>query len=160
MTERLSDLQREPVLGIGAVGGAPFAVDANLVATGRTCVLGSSGSGKSYAVGVICEELCRNEIPFAIIDTEGEHTGLKEKFDVIWVGEEDGCDYSWGEVDMRDLAKQAPDISPLILDVSDLTNPKEKVAAFMDELYAALTERRTPLPGGARRSRQVRAAGG
>ncbi|MDG6964655.1 MAG: DUF87 domain-containing protein [Nitrososphaerota archaeon] len=140
----MSDPQGEPVLGIGAVGGAPFAVDANLVATGRTCVLGSSGSGKSYAVGVICEELCRNEIPFAIIDTEGEHTGLKEKFDAIWVGEEEGCDYSWGGVDLRDLAKQAPDISPLILDVSDLTNPREKVAAFMEELYAALTERRTP----------------
>ena len=33
----------------------PFQVDANLITTGRTCVIGSSGSGKSYTVGVICE---------------------------------------------------------------------------------------------------------
>lgn len=119
-------------------------MDANLVVTGRTCVLGSSGSGKSYAVGVLCEELCRKEVPFAIIDTEGEHTGLKEKFEAIWVGEEKDSDLSWDNLDLADLARQAPDISPLILDVSDLTDPKEKVAAFTESLYETLTERRTP----------------
>jgi len=121
-----------------------FTVDANLVATGRTCVLGSSGSGKSYAVGVICEELCRNEIPFAIVDTEGEHTGLKEKFEAIWVGEDRDSDLSWMNLDLVDLARQAPDISPLILDVSDLQDQKEKVASFIGALYDTLTERRTP----------------
>ncbi|HMD79223.1 MAG TPA: DUF87 domain-containing protein, partial [Nitrososphaerales archaeon] len=70
----------EPILEIGTGPDGPFAVEANLVATGRTCVLGSSGSGKSYTVGVLCEELCRNQVPFTIVDTEGEHTGLKEKF--------------------------------------------------------------------------------
>ena len=121
-----------------------MAVDANLVVTGRTCVLGSSGSGKSYAVGVLCEELCRSEVPFAMVDTEGEHTGLKEKFDAIWVGEEAGCDLSWDGLDLQDLARQAPDISPLILDVSDLSDPKEKVSAFVSALYETLTQRRTP----------------
>ena len=47
--EGLSEL----VIGSGPSG--TFVVDANLVVTGRTCVLGSSGSGKSYAVGVLCE---------------------------------------------------------------------------------------------------------
>jgi DNA-binding transcriptional ArsR family regulator len=131
-------------LQIGTSGKGPFMVDANLVVTGRTCVLGSSGSGKSYAVGVLCEELCRNEVPFAIVDTEGEHTGLKEKFEAIWVGEERESDLSWGSLDLKDLAGQAPDISPLILDVSDLTDPKEKISAFITALYETLTERRTP----------------
>ena len=131
-------------LVIGTCPQGPFAVDANLVATGRTCVLGSSGSGKSYTVGVLCEELCRNEVPFAIVDTEGEHTGLKEKFEAIWVGEEDGSDLSWGNIDLNDLARQAPDISPLILDVSDLTDPRDKVSSFVSALYQTLTERRTP----------------
>jgi hypothetical protein len=131
-------------LEIGTSGGVPFVIDANLVATGRTCVLGSSGSGKSYAVGVLCEELCRNEVPFAIVDTEGEHTGIKEKFKAIWVGEERGSDFSWSNVDLRDLAGQAPDISPLILDVSDLADPRERVASFITALYETLTERRTP----------------
>ena len=131
-------------LAVGAGPQGPFTVDANLVVTGRTCVLGSSGSGKSYAVGVLCEELCRNDVPFAIVDTEGEHTGLKEKFEAIWGGDEKGSDLSWDNVDVNDLARQAPDISPLILDVSDLTDPKEKVSAFVSALYDTLTQRRTP----------------
>lgn len=92
-------------LNIGTGSAGPFAIDANLLVTGRTCVLGSSGSGKSYAVGVLCEELCRNEIPFAIIDTEGEHTGLKEKFEAIWVGDEKNSDLSWENLDLADLAR-------------------------------------------------------
>jgi len=131
-------------LTIGTGTQGPFMIDANLVVTGRTCVLGSSGSGKSYAVGVLCEELCRNEVPFAIVDTEGEHTGLKEKFEAIWVGEEIDSDISWDNLDLKDLARQAPDISPLILDVSDLTDPKEKVSSFITSLYETLTQRRTP----------------
>jgi len=131
-------------LVIGTTTSGPFGIDANLVATGRTCVLGSSGSGKSYTVGVLCEELCRNEVPFAIVDTEGEHTGLKEQFEAIWVGEDGDSDLSWEMLDLKDLARQAPDISPLILDVSDLTDPKEKVASFITALYETLTERRTP----------------
>jgi len=131
-------------LVIGTDSQGPFSIDANSVVTGRTCVLGSSGSGKSYTVGVLCEELCRNEVPFAIVDTEGEHTGLKEKFEAIWVGEETDSDLSWESLDLKDLARQAPDISPLILDVSDLTDPKEKVSAFISALYETLTQRRTP----------------
>ncbi len=134
----------QSLLTIGTGASGQFTVDANLVVTGRTCVLGSSGSGKSYAVGVLCEELCRNEVPFAIVDTEGEHTGLKEKFETIWVGEDRDSDLSWDGLDLTDLARQAPDISPLILDVSDLTDPKEKVSTFITALYGALTERRTP----------------
>jgi uncharacterized protein len=83
-------------------------------------------------------------VPFAIIDTEGEHTGLKEKFEAIWVGEERDSDLSWGNLDLADLARQAPDVSPLILDISDLSDPKEKVASFVGALYQTLTERRTP----------------
>ena len=131
-------------LVIGTSDAGPFAIDANLVVTGRTCVLGSSGSGKSYAVGVLCEELSRNDVPFAIVDTEGEHTGLKEKFEVTWVGEGRGSDLSWEGLDLGDLARQAPDISPLILDISDLAEPKERVAAFITALYETLSERRTP----------------
>ena len=132
------------LLDIGTKDDGAFSVDANVVATGRTCVLGSSGSGKSYAVGVICEELCRHGVPFAVVDTEGEHTGLKEKFDAIWVGEEKGSDISWEGLDLEDLARQAPDISPLILDVSDVQDARGLVAGFMEGLYRALNERRTP----------------
>ncbi|MDA4119992.1 MAG: ATP-binding protein, partial [Thaumarchaeota archaeon] len=92
--------EQAAVLDVGVGPSGPFKIDANLVVTGRTCVLGSSGSGKSYAVGVLCEELCRHQVPFAIVDTEGEHSGLKEKFETIWVGEEQGSDLSWGNLDL------------------------------------------------------------
>ena len=142
MSESSGGELSELTIGTGPQG--PFTIDANLVVTGRTCVLGSSGSGKSYAVGVLCEELCKNEVPFAIVDTEGEHTGLKERFEAIWVGEDRDSDISWNNLDLKDLARQAPDISPLILDVSDLTDPKEKVSSFVTSLYDTLTQRRTP----------------
>ena len=136
--------EKEGRLDIGSGRTGAFTIDANLVVTGRTCVLGASGSGKSYAVGVLCEELCRNGVPFAIVDTEGEHSGLKEKFEAVWVGEEGGCDVSWENLDVADLARQAPDISPIIVDVSDVPSPREKVSAFVEALYQTLTERRTP----------------
>jgi len=132
------------VLEVGNGPDGPFVIEADLLATGRTCVLGSSGSGKSYTVGVLCEELCRKQVPFTIVDTEGEHTGLKEKFDVIWVGEEEGSDLSWGNLDLADLARQAPDILPVVLDVSELPDPKEKIGSYVRALYETLTERRTP----------------
>jgi len=139
-----TDEWKDTLVELGTSDGKQFSVDANLIATGRTCVLGSSGSGKSYAVGVLCEELCRNEIPFAIVDTEGEHTGLKERFEAIWVGEEEGSDLKWANVDFTSLADQAPDIAPLILDVSDLQDQREKVGAFIEALYHNLSVRRTP----------------
>ena len=97
-TEQLLNLGK--VLSKGEIGGDTpffleeeeaqlFEVSPDLFATGRTCVIGSSGSGKSYTVGVICEELCKNKVPFVIIDIEGEYSGLKEKYDVIWVGDDE-----------------------------------------------------------------------
>jgi DNA helicase HerA-like ATPase len=125
----------EPVLYLGSDGEKPFEVDANILATGRTCVIGASGSGKSYAVGVICEELCKNQVPFAIVDTEGEHSGLKEKYDVVTVGDDASFDLLWSTLDLGQLATQAPDIAPLILDVSETEEPKEKIGALLTGIY-------------------------
>lgn len=123
----------------------PFQVDANLITTGRTCVIGSSGSGKSYTVGVICEELCKAKVPFAVIDVEGEYSGLKEKFETVWVGDEDECDINWSKkVDLKQLARFAPDCPPIILDLSEAARPREKVSEFLIALYGEISKRRTP----------------
>ena len=123
----------------------PFQINADLIATGRTCVIGSSGSGKSYAVGVICEELCKNKVPFVIIDIEGEYSGLKEKYEAIWVGDEDNCDLKWSnKVDLKALAQQAPDCPPIIFDLSEADRPREKVSQFLIALYREISNRRTP----------------
>ena len=134
----------EPLLYLGTDGGARFEVDANIVVTGRTCVIGASGSGKSYAVGVICEELCKSQVPFAIVDTEGEHPGLKEKYEVVLVGDDANCDLQWSSTDLGQLASQAPDIAPLILDVSETEAPKEKVGELLSKIYEEVERRRTP----------------
>ena len=41
------------------------------------CVLAKSGSGKSYAMGVVVEELMKKEIPVVIIDPHGEYVSLR-----------------------------------------------------------------------------------
>ena len=131
-------------LKLGAANGKPFEVDANIVATGRTAVIGSSGSGKSYAVGVLCEELCKQRVPFAIIDVEGEYAGLKEKYDAIRLGEDKEADLHWFNTDLARLASQAPDIAPLILDVSEAQDAREKISVLLTAIYIEVSRRRTP----------------
>ena len=133
-----------PLLNVGFHGEKTFQVDADLIVTGRTCIIGSSGSGKSYAVGVFCEELCKAGVPFALIDIEGEYSGLKEKYEIIWVGEDEKCDLNWNALNIKELAGQALDISPLILDVSEAEDPKGKVGEFLSEVFREVSVRRTP----------------
>ena len=57
-----------------------FSISEQELLTGRCCVIGQSGSGKSFLVGVISEELAREHLPFVIIDTEGEYKSLKSLF--------------------------------------------------------------------------------
>jgi hypothetical protein len=122
----------------------PFQVNADSIATGRTCIIGSSGSGKSYAVGVLCEELCKGAVPFALLDTEGEYSGLKDRFEALWIGEDPYCDMKWHEVDITKLARAAPDSPPLILDISETDSSHGKVDAFVSVLYDVLSNKRTP----------------
>jgi len=123
----------------------PFQINPDLIATGRTCVIGSSGSGKSYTVGVICEELCKAKVPFVIIDIEGEYSGLKEKFPVIWVGNDEKSDIRWRDkIDLKMFAQKAPNLSPIVFDLSEASRPREKVNEFLIELYREISRRRTP----------------
>ncbi|RLF28696.1 MAG: hypothetical protein DRN08_04005 [Thermoplasmata archaeon] len=41
------------------------------------CILAKTGGGKSYACGVLVEELLKKKIPMVIIDTHGEYTSLR-----------------------------------------------------------------------------------
>ncbi len=132
------------LLNIGWVQEKPFTVDADLIVTGRTCVVGTSGSGKSYAVGVICEELCKSNVPFAVIDIEGEYSGLKERYEAFWVGEDEQCDLNWDRTDLHELATIAPDSPPLILDVSETKDARQKIDQLLRGLYEEVSKRRTP----------------
>ena len=134
-----------PRLVIGTTAdGKPFSLPANLLATGRTCVLGASGSGKSYALGVLCEELCKAGVPFCIIDLEGEYWGIKDRYEAIWVGDRDICDAHWNEIDLDRLVRAAPNAPPLILDFSRVDHQLPAVSAFLTPLWKASADGRFP----------------
>jgi len=42
------------------------------------CILAKTGGGKSYACGVLVEELLKKKIPMVIIDTHGEYISLNQ----------------------------------------------------------------------------------
>ncbi|MCD6547292.1 MAG: DUF87 domain-containing protein [Nanoarchaeota archaeon] len=113
-----------------------FSIDANKLVSGRICVIGQSGSGKSYAVAVICEELAKNGIGFCIIDTEGEYFSLKEKYPLLWVGLDENSDINIQEIDLNLLAKKSIEKNiPVILDISEVANPIEIVKKFVSAAY-------------------------
>jgi hypothetical protein len=133
-----------PLLNLGSHDGSAFSADADRIVTGRTCVIGASGSGKSYLVAVLCEELCRAGIPFLVIDTEGEYHTLKEKYDLLWVGDEEGCDVRLNELRLGDLAAAAPVSQPIILDLSETGDQPSVLGTFLAALYAEVSRRRVP----------------
>ncbi|MDD4877556.1 MAG: ATP-binding protein [Candidatus Nanoarchaeia archaeon] len=51
-------------------------MDLNKLITKHVFVTGKSGSGKSYSVAVILEELLENKVPMVIIDPHGEYSAL------------------------------------------------------------------------------------
>ena len=56
-------------------------LDLNKLLTKHVAVLAKSGSGKSYTVAVLVEEILEKEIPLLIIDPHGEYSSLKYKND-------------------------------------------------------------------------------
>ncbi|MCF7866172.1 ATP-binding protein [Candidatus Woesearchaeota archaeon] len=68
---------------IGKLDGKDIDVflDLNKILTMHMSVLAKSGSGKSYAVGVLLEEMLGRNLPLVIIDPHGEYSSLKFKND-------------------------------------------------------------------------------
>jgi hypothetical protein len=129
---------------IGTADGGEFSIDAQELVTGRTCVIAQSGAGKSWGIAVLCETLCKARIGFCLIDTEGEYFSLKDKFSVLWIGSDDGCDENIETVDLLPLMKSAVrDSIPVIYDVSE-THMQEKVTKLANILYDISTELRLP----------------
>jgi len=118
--------------------GEAFSIDPGYLVTERSAVIGQSGSGKSYLVSVICEELAKNNLGFAVIDTEGEYSGLSEHFpDQI------------KSIDIESLSKDEEQIQQIItkskrivLDVSDLdeTEQKKTISDFLESTFRVATQ--------------------
>jgi len=64
-------------VSIGKLIGYPFDVNLLVKNFGRIFITGKSGSGKSYTMGVLCEEFLKKGIPLVILDRHGEYGSLK-----------------------------------------------------------------------------------
>ncbi|MGA9080788.1 MAG: DUF87 domain-containing protein, partial [Halobacteriota archaeon] len=113
--------------------GDTFSIDPGYLVTERSAVIGQSGSGKSYLVSVICEELAANDLGFVVIDTEGEYAGLSghKNIDVI----EDIEPISTDEERVRKIIEESQKI---VLDVSE-TDPKV-IDKFLGIVYQVATD--------------------
>ncbi len=118
-------------------------IDAQLIMTGRGCIIGQSGSGKSFLVGIIAEELSKLGLPYCIIDTEGEYASLKNYFKAITIG---GSNQDFGfDIDISNLLHTSiKNKVPIILDLSEETDKNSKVYRTLEEIYKIEDKLRTP----------------
>jgi len=114
--------------------GETFSIDPGYLVTERSAVIGQSGSGKSYLVSVICEELAASDLGFVVVDTEGEYAGLSghKNIDVIDDIERISTDEEW----VRKIIEESQKI---VLDVSE-TEPKA-IDKFLGIVYEVATEK-------------------
>jgi hypothetical protein len=120
-----------------------IAIDPQVVITGRCCIIGQSGSGKSYLVGVMAEELCNAGLPFAIIDTEGEYSSLKPTFKIILVGM-DNADLNINTDATKLFKSSIVNNVPIIFDLSEVIEKDIYVESLLAALYAIEDTMRTP----------------
>lgn len=73
------DSEHKAVIGKLDGKDIPVSIDLNKVLSMHLAVLAKSGSGKSYSVGVLLEEMIERKIPLLVIDPHGEYSTLKYK---------------------------------------------------------------------------------
>lgn len=115
----------------------------------RVGIWASSGRGKSFGVGVLCEELLAAGVPVLALDPEGELFTLRERFRVLVLGGEHGdLPLPTGEQAAALVLTRAIDEGlGLVLDLSDrATSRAQQEAAypFLERIWVLLSERRTP----------------
>mgnify|MGYP006281311453 CR=1 FL=1 len=148
----------EKSVALGELLGYNFKINLLIKNFGRVFITGRSGSGKSYTMGVLCEELMNKGIPLVILDRHGEYGSLK-------IGSEGGeSEYMDSIIEFSDLSinKGADiDIEYLFsLDETDIVAPnlcsivnmrgisleaQETLAGrLLKKLYKASTARKIP----------------
>ena len=111
--------QRIEVGELASEEGATVALPVIEVLTGRGFVTGKSGSGKSNTASVVAEELLEAGFPLLVVDTDGEYYGLKEEYELLHAGADEGCDIQVGPEHAEKIATLALEENvPVILDVS------------------------------------------
>ena len=125
-----------------------FTFPINEVLTGRGFVTGKSGSGKSNTASVVAEELLDRGLGLMIIDTDGEYSALKERYELLQVGGDDQCDREITAEDAPLIADLALEENvPIILDVSGYMDEEvadDVIHAVVRELFVAEKQHQKP----------------
>jgi hypothetical protein len=119
-------------------------IDAQRIMTGRCCVIGQSGSGKSFLIGVFAEELAKAHLPFLIIDTEGEYVNLGKAYNLLVAG--NGPEANVGlDANYELLFRQSIQAKkPIVMDVSDSIDQQQVVYDAIKALYSVEEQLRSP----------------
>ncbi|MFW9970011.1 MAG: helicase HerA domain-containing protein [Candidatus Odinarchaeota archaeon] len=151
----------EESLSLGKLIGYPYEVYLLIKNFGRIFITGKSGSGKSYTMGVLCEEFLKKGIPVVILDRHGEYGSLKVAGEDLPEGESEFVDNiiefsdlkknKGGDVDIEYLfSLKATDIvAPNLCTVVNLNGlaleVQEAIAGkLLKKLYDASTIRNIP----------------
>ncbi len=65
--------------------GQPLGLDITSLVDSRMLIQGNSGGGKSWLLRLLCERAA-SQVPIIVLDPEGEFASLREKLDVVLVG--------------------------------------------------------------------------
>lgn len=71
-----ADKQNGAYLGLLKGHNLPVYLNIDALVQKHICILAKTGGGKSYACGVLVEELLKKKIPLVVIDTHGEYMSL------------------------------------------------------------------------------------
>ncbi len=108
------------------------------------CILAKSGSGKSYVMGVIIEEMIKKGIPVVVIDAHGEYVSLRRPN----LDRQELRNAKKFGIKPKGYAKNVVEFSPLC------SNNREAVPIFLDEINMSfqdilnLVPKATPLQKG------------
>ena len=151
----------EESLSLGKLIGYPYEVYLLIKNFGRIFITGKSGSGKSYTMGVLCEEFLKKGIPVVILDRHGEYGSLKVAGEDLPEGESEFVDSliefsdlkknKGGDVDIEYLFSLKPTdiVAPNLCTVVNLNGMalevQEAIAGkLLKKLYDASTTRGIP----------------
>jgi len=151
----------EESLSLGKLIGYPYEVYLLIKNFGRIFITGKSGSGKSYTMGVLCEEFLKKGIPLVILDRHGEYGSLKVAGEDLAEGESEFVDSiiefsdlkknKGGDVDIEYLFSLKPSdiVAPNLCTVVNLNGlaleVQEAIAGkLLKKLYDASTTRGIP----------------